>query len=126
MATFKEEIEAQDIALDLETKLKRLLPNNFVQVYAQRSLGGGYHVSCSFAIGRDRSEWANGIIHNDPAYIILLVYADEVSRAMSGGFELKKAGIPIIREKKAAAPELVKHIVNYFTKHKDAILALRK
>lgn len=123
--TFQSELEAQDMAFDLTNKLTKILPDNMVRVQAGRSLGGGFDVTLWFAVGKDRSEWANGIVHNDPAYMILHLYADEFTRSQIG-YKLRKAGIPVISQKKGTTPEVITaHIVKYFTKHGPAINALR-
>lgn len=126
MLKFETLLDAQDTAFDLENKLKAIFPNSYVNVRGEKSLGGGFHVCLHFALGLDRSEWQNGIIQNDPAYTILFIWAGSVEKAQFG-YQMKKAGIPAIRDKKniATAEEAVKHIVTFFTKHKDAIEALR-
>ena len=123
--TFQTELEAQDMAFDLSNKLTKILPDNMVRVNSGRSLGGGFDVTLYFAVGKDKNEWANGIVHNDPAYLILCIYADEFTRSQIG-YKLRKAGIPVISQKKKSNPEaMTTHIVNYFTKHGAAINALR-
>lgn len=117
-------LDAQDIAFDLENKLKAVFPNSFVTAKGAKGLGNEFYVALHFALGLDRSEWQNGIIQNDPAYSILFIYSDSVDRVQFG-YQMKKAGIPVIREKKCNPTDGVTHIINFFTKNKDAINALR-
>ena len=124
MATYESLLAAQDIAFDLNNKLKALFPDSFVAARASNSLGGGFHVTLHFALGLDSSEWQNGIIQNDPAYMILFVYEGSVD-VVQVSYIMRKANVPIIRQKKCAPEEGVKHIAKYFEKNKDAILALK-
>lgn len=121
--TFPTEIEAQDYADDLQAKLMPLLPNNFVSVRVGRSLGGGFDITFTFAVGANRNEWQSGIIHNDPGHTWFTMYANEIY-SPSQTYRVKQAGIPKLRAKKGAAEDLVKHIVTYFTKHGAALNAL--
>lgn len=124
MAAYESLLAAQKIAIDLNDEIKTIFPDSFVSARASTSLGGGFHVTLHFALGLDNSEWQNGIIQNDPAYMILFVYSDSVD-LVQVSYNMRKAGVPIIRQRKCTPEEGVKHIFNYFEKNKDAILALK-
>lgn len=48
----------------LESAIKKSFPKSLVRVQASKNLGSS--IGVVFALGKDKSEWANGIIHNDP------------------------------------------------------------
>lgn len=124
--TFATELEAQDFAFDLENKLKPLFPDNMLELRTGKALIPGYNITMWFTVGKNRSEYESGIIHNDPAYMILHIYANSLSVSHIGS-GLRKAGIKKLSEKnKGTIEQIIAHIVKYFTVNAEAIKALKK
>ena len=48
---------------NLESTIKKIFPKSFVRARASTNLGSS--ISLMFALGKDKSEWTNGIIEND-------------------------------------------------------------
>ena len=125
MSTFETLLEAQDIAFDLENKLKAIFPNSFVAARVTNAYSRDYYVTLHFALGADRMEWQSGIFQNDPAYMILFVYKHSMRRVQMS-YKLGVAGIPVIRNKNCTPEDSVKHILTFFKKHKDVIVTLKE
>ena len=64
------EVSVTDFVSSVAKEIKKIFPKSFVQVTASR-LGSG--IIIRFAIGKDKSEWANGIIQNDPLHTIFFI-----------------------------------------------------
>jgi hypothetical protein len=122
------EQQATALANELNTALEPLMKGHYRDIHARQALGGGYLVSLTYANGVGPTQWANGIIHNDPAHTVLLIFPEkngkmQLSRALQS-YRIKQAGVPIIREKNAPQEAIFKAVVQYFTKHLPAIQAL--
>ncbi len=74
MIRYKEESKtnAVDFASKIEDEIKKIFPKSYVQVDFSNRLGTS--IIISFALGKDKSEWAHGIIQNDPARMNLFIY----------------------------------------------------
>jgi hypothetical protein len=124
----------------LKSTIKKHFPKSKVEAWSSTNLGSS--ISLSFALGKDKSEWVNGIIENDPLlhrFMIgwnsfaegrfikdkiqaeltiggsMLVEPEEGSRMAYGR---KKIGW----RKKTDTPEkIITHFDNYFKKMKKVL-----
>lgn len=55
----------------LESAVKKIFPRSFVQIYSGKNLGSS--ITFRFALGKDKSEWQNGIIQNDPLFHLWMI-----------------------------------------------------
>jgi hypothetical protein len=135
------QISASDYAEDLGKAISSIFPKSLVQVQAGKSLGDP-HVYILFAVGKDKSNWVNGILQNDISLTKAFIYgitpegmmADriEFDPFQGGGILVKPdpgsymafGNVKVGLRKKTGSPEQVfKHIVNYFTKLRTALKA---
>jgi len=67
------EMTGSEFTAEIEKLIKSYFPNSYVKIKFSTDLGFpsifGY-----FALGKDKSEWTNGIIHNDPAHTVFSIY----------------------------------------------------
>jgi len=125
----------------LEKAIKKSFPKSLVIVRASKNLGSSIDVR--FALGKDKSEFANGIIHNDPLYHILMIgwneFVDDhfikdkitLDKPSVGGIltTMPEEGsymalgrVKLGFRKKTAPPEgIIKHLDNYFKKVKKIL-----
>lgn len=69
------EMTGPQLANEIENVVKKYFPESYVRSKFEQGLGNNQGlVSLKFAIGKDKSEWVNGIIHNDPAHASILVW----------------------------------------------------
>jgi hypothetical protein len=131
-----EGVSAEDFVTQIEDVIKKIFPKSFVQVRYSTSLGHK-SIFIQFALGKDKSEWANGIIQNDPLHHQIWIYGikddgtlmDKVKmEAHSGGRLILKENdesgfrskvVKIGFRSMTGTPEkILKGIGNYFTKAK--------
>lgn len=62
---------AYDLAAEIEKTIRKHFPNSFISVYFNSNIHPS--ISIRFTIGKDKSEWANGIIQNDPLWQVLMI-----------------------------------------------------
>jgi hypothetical protein len=80
------DVTGNELADQITATIKKHFPNSGVNV--KFSSGIANSITGHFAIGKDKSEWANGIIHNDPAHTIFHVYGFDKDGNQKGGLEL--------------------------------------
>lgn len=125
----------------LESVIKKSFPKSFVKVQASGNLGTSIFVT--FALGKDKSEWQNGIIHNDPLHHQWMIgfnsftenafIKDKIEAELSvggsltiqpeEGSHLALGRAKIGWRKKTAPPEkLIPYFGNYFKKVKKVLV----
>lgn len=67
------ESDADKLAGDIRKSIFSIFPSSYVDVKFRTTLGSPA-VDIFFLLGKDKSEWINGIEHNDPAYTRISVY----------------------------------------------------
>jgi hypothetical protein len=60
-----------DLVTEIESTIKKICPDSYLSVKFSNSLYP--NITIVFAMGKDKTEWSNGIIHNDPCHTILSV-----------------------------------------------------
>jgi len=130
--------EANEFSKQLVTIGKKYFPKSLVK--AQHSLGLGSSIDFLFALGT-KKDWANGILHNDPAHHRWMIGFDQITRdgkimgkmeaELSIGNSIFKAYNPNQmgtkrekigwRKKTGEIPVLLKHFENYFKKLRAAV-----
>lgn len=126
---------------NLENAVKKIFPKSFVKINASTNLGSSIHMV--FALGKDRSEWINGIIENDPLFHRFMIgwnsfqedtfIKDKIVAELSVGGNLKilpdegshlaQGRIKIGWRKKTAPPDkIIQHFTNYFKKVKKTLI----
>jgi hypothetical protein len=124
----------------LEGAVRKIFPKSFVQIYASTNLGAS--ITFKFALGKDKSEWANGIIQNDPLFHTWMIgwnsfteghfIKDKIEADLSVGGSLKikpEEGsylafgrVKIGWRKKTATPDkIIQHFENYFKKMQQVL-----
>jgi hypothetical protein len=87
-AKFNEELTpAHELAKEIEAAILKIFPLSFVSASYSTNLKSS--ISIYFALGRDKSEWANGIVQNDPAYSIFKVWGIGENSTLTDNLELK-------------------------------------
>lgn len=125
--------EADALAADIEAAIKKSFPKSYVTSRFDNRLGSS--IGIRFALGKDKSEWSNGIIHNDPLHTIMMVGFDQmtpegklgdkltaemsVGGSMWTGDERIKIGF---RKKTGAPKQIAPYIGKYFEKAKKVYL----
>ncbi len=123
---------ADELAKEIENIIKKHFPNSLT--FAKFSNNLYPSIRLTFALGKDKSQWSNGIIHNDPAHHVFIIEGFDkegnlgekiaIEGHIGSGVYTKpnasgKVTIPF--RKKTGKPELVKkHIDAYFAKLKEA------
>lgn len=69
-ASEQERLSNKEFAKSVEAEFRSRFPNSFIEVSTEGALGSK-DVTVWFAFGKDRSEWINGIIDNDPLRVII-------------------------------------------------------
>lgn len=139
--------EAKTMTVDefikgLESNIKKIFPKSFVKVQASGNLGTSIFVT--FALGKDKSEWVSGIIHNDPLHHQWMIgfnsfaenafIKDKIEAEISIGGSMKTkpeegsfmafGRAKIGWRKKTDTPEkIIVHFTNYFKKMKQVLMA---
>lgn len=138
----REEISnVHDFVSKLEAAIRKVFPKSYVEVRASSNLGKS--IGVRFALGKDKSEWVNGIIQNDPLFSSWMVgwqsfddegnwTKDKIEAELSTGGTLKIIPEPgshmafssakIGWRKKTAPPDkIIQHFANYFKKAKKVL-----
>lgn len=126
---------------ETEVAIRKSFPKSYVNIRASTNLGSS--ITLRFALGKDKSEWTNGIIENDPLYHIMHIgwnsfadnnfTKDKIPLDMNVGGSLKVnpeegsymafGKIKIGFRKKTASPDkIVKAIEDYFKKAKKVLM----
>jgi hypothetical protein len=124
-------ISAVDFMAKIDSTIKSIFPDSYIVVNS-RALGGD-SIMIKFALGKDRSEWENEIIENDPIYNIYWMHdsIDKTTGNMKPTFAIESNMTSISLKnfagriktgwmKKTGTPEkILEHIKKHFTKIKD-------
>lgn len=133
------QITVESFLKEMETAIKKSFPNSYININASTNLGSSIHLT--FALGKDRSEWENGIIENDVLFHRFMIgynsftegtfIKDKIeAEAIVGGsltVEPPNSMYALGRvktgwRKKTATPEkMVKAFENYFKKVKQVL-----
>ncbi len=118
---------AKEFASELEAKIKEIFPSSHVIIRFKRDIGNPAIIG-QFAVGKDNSEWDNGIIHNDPAFHQFWIWdvnSDSMRTELSIGGKVRIPGKDPIRvgwiSKKGNKEAVEKSIINYFKKLKKIV-----
>lgn len=124
----------------LEAAIRKYFPKSFVRIQSSKNLGSS--IFLSFAIGKDKSQWLNGIFENDPVASKFMIgfdsFADDkfikdkiLAEIISGGSltikpepgsHLAFSRVKLGWRKKTATPDkIIKHFENYFKKMKKIV-----
>jgi hypothetical protein len=135
-------LEAKTMTVDefmkaLDSEIRKIFPKSFIRISASTNLGAS--IWLVFALGKDKSEFTNGIIENDPLLHKIMIgwnsfaeghfIKDKIVAELSQGGSLTVDPAPGSRyfydrvkigwRKKTATPEkMVKSIGDYFRKMK--------
>lgn len=125
---------------NLESAVKKIFPKSFIQIYSGKNLGSS--ITFKFALGKDKSEWNNGIIHNDPLFHTWMIgwesfqddgfTKDKIPAELSVGGSLAikpeegsymaQGRAKIGWRKKTAPPDkIIQHFISYFKKMKKVL-----
>lgn len=139
--------EASQMTVDefvkaLEAEVKKSFPKSYISVRASTNLGAS--IMFQFALGKDKSQWTNGIIQNDPLFSSWMIgwnsfteghfIKDKIEAELSTGGSLKVnpdpgshmalGSVKIGWRKKTDTPEkIVKYFGNYFKKVQTTLKA---
>jgi len=126
---------------ELESTIKKIFPKSYIQVQASTNLGSSIHLQ--FALGKNKSEWENGIIHNDPLHHkwmigwnssteghfikdkieAELLIGNSLSIKPEEGSYMAQGRVKIGWRKKTAPPDkLIKYFGDYFKKVKKVLM----
>jgi len=92
----------EEQAFAIENMIKKQFPKSYVRV--KRSKGLGESIYGVFTLGKDKSEWANGIYNNDPLLHTFHIWLDETPTQL----EWSQGNMRIAPEKKHMAYGSVK------------------
>lgn len=65
--------EAEKYIGGIQSSIKNLFPNSAVKVSGGSGIGSD-SIFITFTIGKDKSEWSNGISQNDPMYHSIIIH----------------------------------------------------
>jgi hypothetical protein len=134
-------MNAEDLKKALEQAIKKHFPKSMVWGGVTKKGIGGPDITLNFTVAADKSQLANGIVHNDLSYTIFRVEGinedgsvnDQVDLEpiLGGSFFTKPTEshmalgkIKVRFAKKKGTPEqIVKHVDSYFAKLHQAINA---
>lgn len=134
-------MSVSDFVKTLESSIKKIFPTSLISIKSATNLGASIHLY--FALGKDRSEWANGIIQNDSLYHLMMIgwnsftedhfIKDKIEAELTVGGRLKidpqggsRMAFDFVkigwRKKKDTPEKIINHIVNYFKKVKQVLM----
>lgn len=125
------EMTGVQLAKEIENVAKKYFPESYVRASFDTKISPSIHLK--FAIGKDKSEWSNGIIHNDPAHNSILIWGfdkegnqkSELTMSSStAGYSNWKTGTKNRCgwrdiKKGGTAAKILKALDNYFNKLKE-------
>jgi hypothetical protein len=136
-----EEIRAEDYIKKIENIIKAIFPNSFIKISINKWERSG-SIFIHFALGKDKNEWNQGIIDNDPLHTKLRLYGSidsntnnmkdkiKLEMVLGDSIILKEKDETGYRSKKVkigfrtsiGTPEkILKSIQNYFIKAKNIL-----
>lgn len=128
--------DSDKLAADLKSAITSIFPDSYISVKYSNDLVPA--ITVGFALGKDKSEWSSGIIHNDPAHTLFLIYGMEEDGSIKKPLEPKhsmgnitvkpdspymvygRVKVPF-RQTKGDAPAMLKMIKTYFERLKKAL-----
>lgn len=129
------EISEKDYVNKIEETIKKYFPDSYI-VVTDKGMLGGDSILIKFAFGKDKSEWENGIIHNDNGWMhiwlhesftkdgkmkpMIDVESDTAGRINTIDRESIKTGW---RNKKGTPDQILSHIDKFFAKLKQTVIA---
>jgi len=121
-SNFKAALDANAMAEELRRSIGSMFPDSYLESAFSTNIHPG--IMIRFAFGKDRSEWKNGIVQNDPGFLILSIDGFDKQGNLSPKQQLRPLTNNSHRDlkltgKTGTADQIVKHIVNYFKKLKD-------
>lgn len=133
---------AEEIQNNIKSAFLSVFPHSYVACN-KHSLGSGF--ACHFALGKDKTEWANGIIQNDPLSMILHYWPESGTVEIKASFTVRptesylycshvKLRKKVIKNEKATTlnflkyfsdlrQEIILHKDNLLEKEKDFIIS---
>jgi hypothetical protein len=125
--------DATELALKIEATIKEIFPNSHVNAKFSSNIMNS--ITIWFTLGKDKSEYANGIAQNDPLWQIL--HVENMSKegvlepklkiisTIAGRLSLKnytrvKTGW---RNYQGSPEQIIEHIRKYFTNVKQVLIA---
>jgi len=67
--------DGNEMASDIQDTIQKIFPKSFVSARFQSNIAPG--ITLFFALGKDKNEWGNGIIHNDPMHHVIHIGTGE-------------------------------------------------
>jgi hypothetical protein len=126
------ELTCDDVQTAIKKTIEKYFPNSYLR-FDVSTLGPSTSLAIKFAIGKDKSEWTNGIIHNDPAYNIFWIHGafDKTTLKVVKPLTLEASMVGFHKgkndklgwrdiKKECTLDKIVKTFDNYFSKLKDA------
>jgi hypothetical protein len=123
---------ADDVVNKIKLIMSSLFPRSYINVRFTKNILPSIIVS--FAIGKDNTEWSNGIINNDPFHQIFHIFGfnkngelegdAQLDTDHAGGYYLKNNQwnkVPF-RKKTGRIDNIIKHIQKYFHELKQDAL----
>lgn len=74
---------AQNVAQEIRKIFRKHFPKSYIEVDYRTSLSP--HITARIALGKDKSEFSNGIIQNDPMFAIFMLSFEGTSALMGDG-----------------------------------------
>ena len=85
------DIGAHELVERMKETVEKYFPHSYIDCRFGTSLGAS--ICLRFALGKDKSEWTNGIIQNDPAHNIIFVWGmDKEGNKTDKGYTLESSG----------------------------------
>jgi hypothetical protein len=135
-----QKMTVDEFVKNLESTIKKIFPKSYINAKASTNLGASIHLT--FAFGKDKSEWGNGIIENDLLFHRFMIgwnsfteghfIRDKIEAELSVGGGLKVepdegshmafGRVKIGWRKKTAPPDkILTHFSNYFKKARKVL-----
>jgi len=128
--------DSDKLASDIESAITSIFPDSYVSVRYGNNIAPA--ITIAFALGKNRLEWSNGIIHNDPAHTLFLIYGMEKDGSIKkplepkysmGGITVKSTNPYMVygtvkvpfRQTKGDANAMLKLIKTYFERLKKLL-----
>lgn len=128
----------EEMASELQATIKKIFPKSFVNVSYETNLGKVIYIR--FTLGKDKTEWMNGIAMNDAAITNILLFFDKESENFMDGkmsAEANQTSLSVKppensylaygriktgwRKKKGTPDKIFAHIEKHFNKLKTII-----
>lgn len=125
---------AKQFADEVRKLYRKYFPKSFIEVDYRTSLSP--HITARIALGKDKTEWSNGIVHNDPMHTIFMIEFEgssalvgdggmKVERISGGGLlgtNYERIKVPF-RKTSGDRKQILTTLERYFDRLKDAVKA---